>query len=107
MAARHLVVTTMAGDYERHRPWEEQVGHVRNYRRGELEDRLRDAGFRVLRATYWGFPLYSPLVRRLQNHMRVSSSTGAATRALAAVLYRLYFLNSSRRGDLLIVHATV
>src|SRR5205823_14554809 len=70
MAARHLVATTIAGDFERYRAFDAQVGHVRNYRRGELEGKLEDAGFRVRRAIYWGFPFYSPLVRRLQNRTR-------------------------------------
>jgi SAM-dependent methyltransferase len=107
MAARHLVATTIAGDFERYRRFDAQVGHVRNYRRGELEAKLADAGFGVQRAIYWGFPLYSPLVRRLQNRTRPAAVHGRATRAAAALLYALYFLNSSRRGDLLIVHATV
>jgi 2-polyprenyl-3-methyl-5-hydroxy-6-metoxy-1,4-benzoquinol methylase len=57
MAGRHLVATTIAGDFERYRAYDEQVGHVRNYRRGELEAKLRDAGFHVQRSVYWGFPL--------------------------------------------------
>jgi trans-aconitate methyltransferase len=106
MAERHLVATTIAGDFERYRRFDEQVGHVRNYRRGELEDKLADAGFRVRRAVYWGFPFYSPLVRTVQNRTRPSALQGPAARAAAAALYGLYFLNSVRRGDLLIVHAT-
>lgn len=106
MCDRHLVVTTMAGEYERYLPWEEQVGHVRNYRRGELEQKLRRAGFTPRRAIYWGFPLYSPLVRRLLNRTRATSEVSATARAAAHALYAAYFLNSSRRGDLLLVHAT-
>jgi SAM-dependent methyltransferase len=105
MAGRWLLVTTIAGDYERYRPWEEQMGHVRNYRRGELEDKLRAAGFVPERVIYWGFPFYSPIARRLQNGMRSEPSYGLASKAVAATLYGAYFLNSSRRGDLLIALA--
>lgn len=107
MAGRHLVATTIAGDFDRYRAYDEQVGHVRNYRRGELEAKLRDAGFHVQRAVYWGFPFYSPLTRLALNRTTPSSAYGVATRAAASLMYALYFLNSSRRGDLLIVHATV
>jgi trans-aconitate methyltransferase len=107
MADRHLVATTIAGDFERYRRFDEQVGHVRNYRRGELEAKLADAGFRVRQAIYWGFPFYSPLARSLLNRTRPAPAYGPATRLAATALYGLYFLNSSRRGDLLLVHATV
>lgn len=107
MAARHLVATTIAGDFERFRRYDEQVGHVRNYRRGELEEKLAGAGFHVRRAIYWGFPFYSPLARLALNRTTASSHYGWGTRAAAAAMYALFFLNSSRRGDLLIVHATV
>jgi trans-aconitate methyltransferase len=107
MAARHFVATTIAGDFERYRRFDEQMGHVRNYRRGELEAKLEDAGFRVQRALYWGFPFYSPLARLALNRTTASSQYGVGTRAAAAIMYALFFLNSARRGDLLIVHATV
>lgn len=102
---RHLVVTTIAGDLERYRPWEEQVGHVRNYARGELERKLVQAGFEPVKAVYWGFPFYSPIGRSLQNRMRATPSYGRAMRAVAAATYGLYRLNSRSRGDLLIAHA--
>ena len=105
MCNRDLVVTTIAGDFERHRPWEEQMGHVRNYAPGELEAKLRAAGFEPQEVLYWGFPLYSPLARRLQNRMKSTNEMSPATRALAHLMHAAYFLNSKRRGDLLIAHA--
>jgi len=105
MTDRHLVLATIAGDIERYRPWEEQVGHVRNYRHGELEERLERAGFAVERTLRWGFPFYSPITRRLQNGMRATPNYGRATRLLARATHAVYRLNSSRRGDLLIVVA--
>lgn len=107
MAGRHLVVASIAGEFDRYRSWEQKVGHVRNYRRGELEARVEAAGFRCERAVYWGFPLYSPLARRLQERSRVGTGRfSPAARVAARVLYGLYFLNSSRRGDIVIVRAT-
>lgn len=107
MAGRWLVLTTIAGDFERYRPWEEQMGHVRNYRRGELESKVEAAGFSLERVIYWGFPFYSPLARRLQNGMRSEPSYGLASRIAAEAMHVLYFLNSRRRGDLLILVARV
>jgi len=105
MTARHLVVVTIAGDFERYRPWEEQMGHVRNYRRGELEAKLTSAGFDVQRTIYWGFPFYTPIARTLQNRMTVEPSFSASTRLLARIMHTVFRLNSSRRGDLLIAVA--
>jgi 2-polyprenyl-3-methyl-5-hydroxy-6-metoxy-1,4-benzoquinol methylase len=101
----HLVAVTIAGDFERYRPWEEQMGHVRNYRRGELEEKLALAGFDPVTVVYWGFPFYSPLARRLQNSMTSEAEYGAATGLAARVMYWVYWLNSSRRGDLVLAIA--
>jgi len=106
MAGRYLLVTSIVGDFERYRPWELSQGHVRNYRAGELEEKLVAAGFHVVKALYWGFPFYSPLVRTLQNFSTVG--TGAyslGTRLLAAGLRWIYYLNSSRRGDMVFILA--
>jgi SAM-dependent methyltransferase len=105
MTARYLLVTTMAGDYERYAPWERQVGHVRNYARGELERKLVDAGFEVIETRYWGFPFYTPIVRTLQNRMTVSHDLSPSSRLIARILYPVFFLNSARRGDLLVALA--
>lgn len=105
MTGHHLLVATIGGDYERYRPWEEQVGHVRNYAPGELETKLSAAGFIPQRSLRWGFPLYSPFARRLQNRMRPTHELSRASRLSARVMYMLFFLNSNRRGDLLLTLA--
>lgn len=105
MTGRNLLVATMAGDFDRYRRWEEQVGHVRNYRPGELEAKLEAAGFSVREVTYWGFPFFSPIGRVLQSWARAAPRFGPLMRLAAELLYALYFLNSARRGDLVIVLA--
>ena len=105
MSSGYLLLTTMGGPYERYRPWEEQVGHVRNYAAGELERKLEAAGFSVIEMIRWGFPFYSPLARTLQNRMRVTRELSGGSRLAARILYPVFFLNSSRRGDLLVALA--
>ena len=105
MTAGHLAVATIAGDFERHRSWERQMGHVRNYARGELEEKLERAGFTVERTVYWGFPFYSPIARRMHNSMRSEAEYGAGSRLAARIMYLVYWLNSSRRGDLVLALA--
>jgi SAM-dependent methyltransferase len=107
MTKQHLLLTTIAGNFDRYRRYDETQGHVRNYARGELEAKTTAAGFRVLRTIYWGFPLFSPLTRELLNlkPIGVDASFRAPTRLIAQLAYVLYFLNSRRRGDLLILLA--
>jgi hypothetical protein len=102
MTGRYLLLTTIAGDYNRYRSWEAQVGHVRNYARGELEQKLRAAGFSVEHTIYWGFPFYNPVARTLQNHMTATSRYAWPARLIAEGMYWLYFLNGRRRGNLLV-----
>jgi len=108
MTGRHLLVTTMAGDFERYKACDARMGHVRNYRVGELEQKLSTAGFSVQKAIYWGFPFYTPLARSWQNHISLGTGKfGPVARMAAEMMYCLYFLNSHRCGDLLVVRATV
>lgn len=105
---KYLLISTMAGDFERYKATEVPLGALRNYRPGELEEKLGGAGFRVRRAVYWGFPFYSPLGRWLQTFS--SADRGAypwTTRLIARTLTGVYYLNSHRRGDLLTVLAEV
>jgi SAM-dependent methyltransferase len=105
MTSKYLLLATIAGDFKRYRRWERQVGHVRNYSPGELERKLAVAGFDVLHTVYWGFPLYSPIARTLQNRMPATRELSAGSRLIARILYPLFFLNSGRRGDLLLALA--
>jgi SAM-dependent methyltransferase len=103
---RWLVLTTIAGDFERYRAWDERVGHVRNYRRGELEAKLERTGFRVVRSIYWGWPFYSPIARTLQNRAAIGTGEfGRGARLVARILRVVYYLNSRHRGDILLIVA--
>jgi len=108
MTGKYFLATTIAGDFERYRRWDERVGHVRNYRPGELEQKAAAVGFKVRRAIYWGFPFYSPIVRSLQNYCQIGIGPfNRMTSLIATLLYWLYFLNSHRRGDVLVLLAEV
>jgi SAM-dependent methyltransferase len=108
MTGKYLLVTTIAGNFERYKAWDTRVGHVRNYQVGELEGKVRDAGFVVEKIIYWGFPFYTPLVRTLQNRSDAATGTFSVPARIAAqLLYFLYFLNSRKRGDVLFLLARV
>jgi len=103
MAERFVYISTIAG---RMRPSEKSIGHVRNYTREELEEKMRGAGLRVLRTEGWGFPFYSPLFRSAAEALGAGEPSGpmrAPQRVVASLLYQLYRFNVPGRGDVLTV----
>jgi trans-aconitate methyltransferase len=97
---RWVLVATIQG---RMRPSEREIGHVRNYARGELADKMRSAGIEPVRTVEWGFPFYSPLFRSAAEARPAQSVSfgryGIRRRLLCHSLYSLFLLNSSSRGD--------
>jgi hypothetical protein len=59
----------------RMRQFEQHVGHLRNFRRGQFERFASELGFRSVSIFYAGFPFYSPLFR---NCCDFTNSGGAA-----------------------------
>jgi 2-polyprenyl-3-methyl-5-hydroxy-6-metoxy-1,4-benzoquinol methylase len=96
---------TMQG---RMRKSEVHIGHLRNYTREGLVEKMTRAQFAVERVIEWGFPFYSPIYRTLIEYaggQTAELSYGRQDRVLASMLYQLYRLNSSRRGDVLMLLA--
>lgn len=109
MTGKYLLIVTVQGDYEKFIKWEKLMGHVRNYNEGELVAKLERVGFKIIKKIEWGYPFYSPLGRMFQN-LDPKQGTGkinSITKLIANVLYLLYFLNSSHRGDMIIILAGV
>ncbi len=108
MTGRYLLLASIAGNFERYRPWEESQGHVRNYAPGELERKVEAAGFTLRKTLYWGFPFYSPIARTLQKNQTAGIGRFTWTARLAAFIFKyLYYLNSHRRGDMVFILAEV
>ena len=79
----------------------ERLGHVHGYRRAELEGKIREAGFEIIRAIQWGFPFYN-LHRRLANRMPEQATLGrynSRKRLISSLLYGLFFLNIAPGGE--------
>ena len=106
MTGGHLIVTTIQG---RMREFERgAVGHVRNYARGELVDKLQAAGFDIVEHIDWGFPFYSPLYRtylELTGSRGTTGEFGTGRRLLASAIYYLFHLNLPVWGDEIVVLA--
>ena len=103
-AGRHLLVSFPTG---RMRPFEVNVGHLRNFAPGEVEAELSKAGFRPVRTAYAGFPFYSPLYREFcqltdaGNSQLTRGNYGIVRKSISASLFWLFRYASTRqrRGD--------
>ena len=101
---RYALISTLQG---RMRAFEKQIGHLRNYKRGELQRLLASAGFEIAKVIEWGFPLYSPLYR---DFLAIGSAEeltrgdyGPLKKTLCNLLYGVFSLNSHTHGDAIFV----
>ncbi|EKD41732.1 MAG: methyltransferase [uncultured bacterium] len=96
----HVLLMTLQGKM---RKFETQIGHVRNYQKGQLESMALECGFQVERKIEWGFPFFSPLYRNILDTGSVNQMTygkpGLFKQLASVMLYYLFFLNSRKRGD--------
>jgi SAM-dependent methyltransferase len=103
---RYVLCVTVQG---RMRPQEVRIGHVRNYKRNELQSKMTHVGLAPIRAVEWGFPFYSPVFRSFVSGTRSDAlAYGRYTigkRLLCHAMYLLFLGNSWRRGDRLFVLA--
>jgi ubiquinone/menaquinone biosynthesis C-methylase UbiE len=107
MTGKYLLISTPQG---RMREFEKQVGHVRNYASGELVRKIESSGFKILSVVEWGFPFYSPLYRNFLDFTGSRGTTGefgAFRKCVAELIYLVFLLNSSTRGDEIFVLAEV
>jgi hypothetical protein len=103
---RDVLVSASHGRMRWHEP--AAFGHSCNYARGELTQKLERAQLRVVRMIEWGFPFYSPLCRDLMNVTGSRGTVGgfsAGQELIMQLVYAIFRLNSTRRGDELIVFA--
>jgi SAM-dependent methyltransferase len=107
MSNRYILIATMQGKM---RPSETRIGHLRNYSRAELAERMKSVGLKPIRVEGWGFPFYSPLYRTAAEWLPggpPDGPMGRGSKVAAAFLYQLYKLNVKGKGDVLTVLAEV
>jgi hypothetical protein len=103
----YVLISTLQG---RMRGFEKQIGHLRNYKKGELQEKLSSVGFEVEKVIEWGFPLYSPLYRDFLGIFGSAEELthgkyGPFKKALCRMLYGVFSLNSHKHGDAIFVLA--
>ena len=57
---KYVLISVPTG---RMRDYEKYVGHLRNFKKGEIENFMENNGFKKIKTFYAGFPFYSPLGR--------------------------------------------
>jgi SAM-dependent methyltransferase len=99
MSAGHLILSVPLGPLF---PVEaERLGHVHGYSREELEGKICEAGFQIVRAFQWGFPFYN-LHRRLANRMPKQATLGRYNprkKLISKLIYALFYLNIAPGGE--------
>jgi SAM-dependent methyltransferase len=106
MSNKYVVISSLQGNI---RNFEKNIGHVRNYAHGELQKKLTQAGLRIDRVVEWGWPFFSPLYRdfldRWRGQQLTFGSFGFFRRLACHLVYFLFRLNSSKRGDMIFILA--
>ena len=64
---KYLIISAPVG---RMRKDELMDGHVRNFKKGEIEEFMTHMGYKTLIGSYGGFPFYSPLMRNFKELTR-------------------------------------
>ena len=89
----------------RMRKYEINLGHVRNFKKGEVENYLAEKGFYPVEVFYAGFPFFSPISRDLMNflfkcqqeHIENVSEPTVLTKLYSKTLYFLFKYCSTKR----------
>ena len=100
VSKKYILVSVPTGKM---RPHEIYVGHLRNFKKGEIEEFMNKNGLKIVKTYYAGFPFYSPLGRDWldRNFNRYNKSiTGTFTskqkifHMLLYILFRFFSLTS-------------
>jgi SAM-dependent methyltransferase len=102
-ARRYVMLSFPTG---RMRPFERNVGHLRNFAPGEVEAFMAGQGYKAIDACYAGFPFYSPIYRDLCNRFDIGAGNfvrgewGLRQRVASGVFWVLFrHFSCKRRGD--------
>lgn len=61
---KYILISTPTG---RMRAYEKDIGHYRNFKKGEIEMFMEEQGFQIVKTLYAGFPFWSPITRDITN----------------------------------------
>jgi len=73
----------------------QNVGHVHGFSKTEINRKLEQVGFKIIKKIAWGFPLYIIYRRVIMNfpQQKLRKETGFLKRLFSSILYFLLFFN--------------
>jgi len=79
----------------------QNVGHVHGFSKTEINRKLEQVGFKIIKKIAWGFPLYIIYRRVIMNfpQQKLRKETGFLKRLFSSILYFLLFFNLPVWGD--------
>jgi len=101
-SAKYILLSFPVG---RMRKYEVNLGHVRNFKKHEVEDYLVEKNFSPIEILYAGFPFFSPISRDMMNlffdfqqkNIENVSEPTVLTKAYSKILYFLFRYCSTKR----------
>ena len=102
LSSSYIMISSPVG---RMREYEKSHGHVRNFKKGELESFFEELGFSKVKTYYAGFPFWSPITRDLLNFLPGDSTELQKNltwigRFSSVMLYYLYrYCSALHHGD--------
>ena len=92
----------------RMRKFESNVGHIRNFQKGEVENFLYKLNYKPIKIFYAGFPFYSPIYREFcnltnagNNSFTNGSKYGISQKLISSIIYFMFKTLSTKNkmGD--------
>jgi SAM-dependent methyltransferase len=103
---KYMLISSPVGKM---RPYEVHIGHVRNFKRNEIEAFMESQGYKTVKTFYAGFPFHSPLVRDLTNVFYKDyadlpqSEMSFLSKRMHDVWYFLFrYLSFKQKGDIFV-----
>lgn len=103
LTSKYVIISVPTGKM---RKYEEDLGHYRNYKKGQIERHMAQKGFKKIDVLYAGFPFWSPLTRDMMNQIghnngnKLDDTLIAFNPLVHKAIYVLYrYLSFKRIGD--------
>ena len=108
MVKKYLLITVPSGRYNK---TSELVGHIRHYKLDDLISKVKATNLQIIECFEWGHPFHS-IYKTLLNFLPKEKQKkigfgkyGILKKLIAKSLFLLFYLNSSKKGENIILFA--
>jgi SAM-dependent methyltransferase len=103
---KYIILSVPVG---RMRRYEVNIGHFRNFQRGQLEKYMTKHGYKTIKTFYAGFPFFSPITRDLTQifFKNYSETSNAKMSVITEFIHRIWYIlfryfSFKHKGDVFI-----